>query len=108
LSDVPEIDVDALEGHIGAGALVIDVRESDEYTGGHVAGARHVPLTTVPDQLHAFPDEQPFFVICAVGARSGRAVQFLRAQGFDATNVAGGTRAWLESGRPVVAGPDPI
>lgn len=97
MSDVPEIDVDALEGHIGAGALVIDVRESDEYTGGHVAGARHVPLTTVPDQLHAFPDEQPFFVICAVGARSGRAVQFLRAQGFESVlNLKGGVLRWRE------------
>jgi len=108
VSDVPEIDVDLLAQHLGDGALVIDVREDDEYTGGHVAGALHMPLTTVPDQLHAFPDGQPFFVICAVGARSGRAVQFLRAQGLDATNVTGGTKAWLDSGRAVVSGSDPV
>ncbi len=103
-TDVPEIDIEALEGHLEAGAPLIDVRETDEYTDGHVAGAVLIPLQTVPDSLDQIPDDQPVFVICAAGSRSARAVQFLRAQGVDATNVAGGTKAWIEAGKPVVRG----
>jgi rhodanese-related sulfurtransferase len=62
----------------------------------------------VPDRVGELPAGDPFLVICHSGGRSGRAVQFLRAQGLDATNVAGGTSAWVDSGRPVVTGPDPV
>ena len=105
--DVPEIDIDALDGHLRAGCLVVDVREDDEYHAGHVPGAVHMPLATVPDQLEVLPPEAPLFVVCAVGGRSARAVGFLRAQGLDATNVAGGTKAWIEAGKPVVLGGEP-
>jgi len=46
-------------------------------------------------------------VICKSGGRSARAVEFLRGQGIDAVNVAGGTLAWLETGRVHVTGLDP-
>jgi rhodanese-related sulfurtransferase len=107
LSDVPEIDIVALEERMGGGVVVIDVREDDEYTGGHVSGAVHIPLATVPDRVSELPQDEAFFVICHSGGRSGRAVQFLRGQGLDATNVAGGTSAWIDSGRAVVTGSDP-
>lgn len=106
--DVPEIDIDALAGHLDTGATVIDVREPDEYTDGHVPGAVHIPLQSVPDRLELIPADQPVYVVCAVGGRSARAVQWLRGQGVDATNVAGGTKAWIEAGRPVVRGTDPV
>ena len=67
-----------------------------------------MPLATVPDHVEDLPTDRPFLVICAMGGRSARAVQYLRAQGHDATNVAGGTKAWIDSGRPVVTGPDPV
>lgn len=106
MSAVPEIDVDTLEERLADGVLVVDVREDDEYLEVHVPGVRHIPLTTVPDHLDAFPTDAPVYVVCAVGGRSGRAVQWLRAQGIDATNVAGGTQAWVEAGKPVAAGDD--
>lgn len=108
MSDVPEIDITTLEQRMGDGAVVIDVREDDEYKGGHVVGAVHMPLGSVPERVAELPIDQPFLVICHVGGRSGRAVQFLRAEGLDATNVAGGTKAWIDSGRPVVTGPDSV
>jgi rhodanese-related sulfurtransferase len=103
-TDVPEIDIDALQGHVDAGAALIDVREPDEYADGHVPGAVLVPLQTVPDELARIPADQAVFVICHSGARSARATQFLRGKGIDATNVAGGTKAWIEAGKPVVRG----
>lgn len=107
MSDVPEIDIDELAVRLDAGVLVVDVREDDEYRDGHVPGALHIPLTTVPEELHRIPSEDEVLIICAVGGRSARAVEFLRARGVDAINVAGGTKAWIEAGRPVVPGADP-
>jgi rhodanese-related sulfurtransferase len=98
--EVPEIDVDSLDEHKAHGAPVFDVREPDEYDEAHVPGAVLVPLATVPDSLAKFPTDGPVYVICASGNRSRRAAEFLRANGVDAVNVAGGTKAWLAAGKP--------
>jgi rhodanese-related sulfurtransferase len=104
VSSVPEIDLNALEGLLADGAVLVDVREDDEYTDGHVAGAIHIALSTVPDRVGEIPATAQVYVICALGGRSARAAEFLRAQGIDAINVAGGTNGWIDSGRPVVRG----
>jgi rhodanese-related sulfurtransferase len=96
---VPEIDVEELEVVTADGRAVFDVREPDEYEEAHVPGARLVPLATVPDRLDEFPTDGPVYLICAAGGRSRRAAEFLRANGVDAINVAGGTKAWLAAGK---------
>jgi rhodanese-related sulfurtransferase len=103
--EVPEIDVDELEARTSAGAPLFDVREPDEYETAHVPGAEHIPLATVPDRLAEFPTDVEVYVICASGGRSRRASLFLRANGVDAVNVAGGTKAWLAAGKPHKTGP---
>ena len=103
---VPEIDIEQLD-QVRATAAVIDVRQPDEYDAGHVPGARLIPLSEVPARLGEVPTDGEVFVICLSGSRSARATEFLRRQGVDARNVAGGTKAWVESGRPVVRGPRP-
>jgi len=104
--DVPEIDVDELARRHASGGAVLDVREPDEYEGGHVPGAVSIPLGEVPDRLGEVPEGE-VLVICAKGGRSLRAAEVLRSGGVDAVNVAGGTNAWVESGRPVVTGSTP-
>lgn len=104
---VNEIDVDQLEQHLASGARLVDVRESDEYTDGHVPGAVHVALGTVPDRVDAFRTDGPVYVICKGGGRSMRACEFLHQHGIDAVNVAGGTMAWVMAGRPVATGNSP-
>jgi rhodanese-related sulfurtransferase len=104
---VPEIDVDALAELQAGGATIIDVREPDEYDEAHVAGARLIPLGDVPERVDEIPDDGPVYVICKSGARSGRAAEWLIGQGIDATNVAGGTMAWIDTGRPIVTGGEP-
>lgn len=101
---VPEIDVDALAGELDAGVPLYDVRQPDEFEEAHAPGAILIPLDQVPDRASEFPTEQRFYVICRSGGRSGKAVEFLRGQGVDAVNVAGGTLAWIESGKPVDRG----
>lgn len=104
---VTEIDVDELESVLVAGGRLIDVREVDEYEAGHVGGAVLVPLGTVADHVDAFRGEGPAYIICKSGGRSMSAAEFLADQGVDVINVAGGTTAWIVSGRSVVTGDQP-
>ena len=107
-----EVSVEELEAALAAGARLIDVRETDEYEDGHVAGAIHVALGTVPDNVAAFcvpvDGGGPTYVICKSGGRSMRACEFLAQQGVEAVNVAGGTMEWIVSGRSVVSGSQPL
>ena len=99
-----EATLDELDAARTAGAQVVDVRESDEYAQGHVPGARLMPLGVVPVLAHELPTGTPVHVICAGGARSAQAVEILRRAGVDARSVAGGTNAWMRSGRLVETG----
>lgn len=102
---IDEITVDQLAERLADGARLIDVREPAEYADGRVPGAVLVPLATVPDNLDQLRGEGRTYVICRSGARSMRACEFAAAHGIDVANVAGGTLAWVESGRDVATGP---
>lgn len=87
-------------------ALVLDVREPDEFAAGHAPGAVHIPLGDLPARLADLPetpDDTPLPIICRSGGRSGRAVQWLEAQGQDIVNVDGGMKAWSAAGKQMVA-----
>lgn len=101
---ISEITVDDLADLLVSGAHVIDVRETDEFAEAHVPGAILVPLAAVPDRLDEFPVDATTYVICRSGARSMRACEYAAAQGRDVVNVAGGTMAWLLSGREHATG----
>lgn len=101
---VPEIDVHELARRRADGALVVDVRQPDEYHEVRVPGAALMPLAEVPDRHGELPAEETVYVICRSGARSERAAAFLRQQGIDAVNVTGGTLAWVEAGHETDAG----
>ena len=104
---IDEVTVDDLADALDDGARVVDVREPSEYTDGHVPGAVLVPLGTVGDLLDEFGGDGDLYVICRSGARSMRACEELAANGIEAANVAGGTLAWIRSGRDVVTGDSP-
>lgn len=104
---IPEVDISELAERVAAGATVIDVREPDEYVEGHVPGAQLIPLATVPDNLDRFLTDGTTYVICKSGGRSMRACEFAADRGYDVVNVAGGTSAWMASGRECVTGDRP-
>jgi rhodanese-related sulfurtransferase len=106
---VPEIDVAELARLLADGDIaLIDVREPDEYEGGHVPGAQHIQLGTVPERLHEVPEvDGPVYVICARGGRSMTAATYYVSQGIEAVNIAGGTIAWVEAGQPTNVGMKP-
>ena len=98
---ISEISVDELAEQLATGSRLVDVREHDEFDSGHVPGAVHIALGTVPDNVEVFRGAGPTYVICRSGGRSLRACEFLAGQGVEAVNVAGGTLAWQLSGRDV-------
>ena len=104
---IAEVSVDELESKLAAGALLIDVREIGEYQSGHLPGAIHVALGTVPDSIDSFRGDGPAYVVCRSGARSMRACEFLADHDITAINVAGGTLAWIQTGRTTVLGDSP-
>ena len=104
---VSEVSVDELESALQSGAPLIDDREVAEYQSGHVPGAVLIPLASVPSALDQFPSDRRAYIICRSGARSYRACEFLLDNGLDAVNVAGGTLAWISSGRPTIDGDQP-
>ncbi|MFN8051286.1 MAG: rhodanese-like domain-containing protein [Acidimicrobiales bacterium] len=80
------------------------MREADEYAEAHVPGAILVPLSELAQRTDDVPSDRPVLVICKSGGRSARACEHLAATGRDVTNIAGGTMAWIASGREVVTG----
>lgn len=94
----------ALEMQNG-GALVIDVRNQDEWDGGHVKGALHVPVDDILGEAEAkIPRKNDLLLICEAGVRSGLACEMLSALGYDQErlyNIEEGTPVWKERNLPV-------
>lgn len=99
MNAVPSVAVPDLP----ADAVMLDVREPDEWAAGHAPSARHLPMSDVPARLGELPDEDPLYVVCRSGARSARVVAYLAGQGYPAVNVEGGMQAWAGQGRALVA-----
>lgn len=97
---VPQVPV----SEVPDDAVVLDVREPDEWAAGHAPGAVHIPLGELPERVGELPEtDDALPIVCRSGGRSGRAVQWLAAQGFDVVNVDGGMRAWREASKSLVA-----
>lgn len=100
-SPVPQVDaVEAARRAEAGHVLLLDVRESEEWAGGHAPQAVHLALSAFDPA--AVPRDRPVVVVCRVGGRSERAAQVLRASGLDVVNLDGGMLAWAEHGLPVV------
>lgn len=97
--------ITAAEAHQAAksGALLVDVREPDEWRAGHVAKSRHIPLSHLGDHLNELPSDRPIITVCRTGRRSGIAAKTLNGKNFQAANLTGGLHAWAAAGLPVVA-----
>ena len=102
-TQVPNIDVAA----VPAGAVILDVREDHEWVAGHIEGATHIPMMSVPQRLTYEPGPiQPdtdVVVVCHLGGRSAQVTAWMNANGFRATNLAGGMAAWQAAGKPMVS-----
>ena len=85
-------------------ALVLDVRETGEWSSGHISGARHITLAQLDkrfSELDKFKDK-PIIVVCASGNRSSSACGQLKKHGFGKVySLGGGISSWRDSSLPL-------
>jgi rhodanese-related sulfurtransferase len=85
-------------------AVVVDVCEPDEFSVGHIVGAKNIPLGTLEGALAAAVKNKtvPLVLVCKSGARSNRAVAIAKKLGFEkAQSLSGGMAAWRTANLPV-------
>lgn len=104
MPNVREVSVDETQERLKHGAMLIDVREDNEYAAAHAAGAKHMGRGIIErDIVQTIPDKDTELVLyCGGGFRSALVTDNLQKMGY--TNVwsmAGGWHAWEEFGAPV-------
>jgi rhodanese-related sulfurtransferase len=83
--------------------VLVDVREVDEYTAGHLPGAINVPLSIITENTDKIPKDVTVLLVCQHGGRSQRAAEYLNSLGGYVTlvNLDGGTHDWAGAGNPI-------
>jgi rhodanese-related sulfurtransferase len=101
---VPEVTAAGLARRLAVepSPLLLDVRTPTEFHAGHIDGAINVPVTSLAGELPrlALDPARPVVAICATAHRSIPAVRLLRGRGLDASQLAGGMRAWRAARLP--------
>jgi len=88
-----------------AGALILDVREPDEWAAGHIPGATLIPLGELAGRLGELPRDESIVVVCRSGNRSAQGRDLLLGAGFPAvTSLDGGMTDWASAGMPTETG----
>lgn len=90
-------------------AIMIDVRERDEWDAARIDGTIFAPLSQMPQAWDALdlPQRKTVIVQCKSGGRSGRVCEFVGPSAKDGqpvVNLAGGILAWAEAGYPIIQG----
>lgn len=85
------------------GAVLLDVREPQEWQVGHAPRAWHIPLGQLSRRAAELPERRVVVTVCRSGACSARAPAMLARDGREVSNLAGGMRAGARAGLPVVA-----
>ncbi len=100
---VPTIDARSADELLAQGAVLLDVREDDEWAAGHAPRAVHVPLGSISKGELPPGVEQGSVVVtvCRSGMRSAKAAKRLRSTGADVRSLDGGMQAWAQAGLPV-------
>jgi rhodanese-related sulfurtransferase len=102
-SEVPTVTVD----QVGSDVVLLDCREDEEWSAGHIDGAVHVPMNQLPQRLEREPGalspDATIVVVCKMGSRSAYVAAWLNGNGFDAVNLDGGMLAWAQAGRPMIS-----
>tara|TARA_B110000495_G_scaffold202807_1_gene224049 strand:- start:6091 stop:6444 length:354 start_codon:yes stop_codon:yes gene_type:complete len=98
---------EAYEMQSNGDALIIDVRNEDEYEGGHVKDAKWIPVDEIVKRVDELPKSGNILFICAVGARSGLAAEYASSLGIESErlfNIEDGTPTWINKGLPSETG----
>ncbi|MDA0728231.1 MAG: rhodanese-like domain-containing protein [Bacteroidetes bacterium] len=108
IKDVGVAEFQALMAQLD-GALLLDVRTTEEWAEGHLAGAAHKDYwgdADFDEAMNGIPRNRPVLVYCAGGGRSGLTAKELHNAGhLEVYNLESGIAGWIKAGQPVVTGP---
>ncbi len=99
---VPSVSAGEARELLDSGAVMVDVRTTQEWNAGHCAFALHLALDQLSQKQRRIPQNKKAVVVCRSGNRSRRATKQLIAAGYDAVNLSGGMNAWQRSGEGLV------
>lgn len=102
-SRVREVSVAVTRERMASGAVLIDVREDNEYEAAHAKGSRHMGRGIIErDIVQTFPDISAELILyCGGGFRSALATDMLQKMGYtNVLSMAGGWAAWTDAGAP--------
>lgn len=88
----------------GKRPLILDVRQPEEYTQGHIAGSKLIPLGELGKRVNELPKDREVVCVCASGSRSRSATKYLLGQGYTAFDMKGGLFMWQRSRLPIKKG----
>ena len=88
----------------GKRSLVVDVRQPEEYSAGHITGSKLIPLGELGKRINELPKDKEIICVCASGSRSHSATKFLVDAGYNAFNMTGGMFTWQRAQLPVKKG----
>ena len=100
---VPEVGAEEAHQLVEDGALLLDVREADEWDAGHAPEATWIPISDLQARVGELARDRKIVAICRSGSRSHAVAGALIGVGYDAVNVDGGMRAWAAEDFDVVA-----
>ncbi len=93
------VDAGEAQREINRGALVLDIRERNEFAAGHIEGALNIPLGSLPHEVGKVPVDRTVVTYCGHGERAATAVSVLeRAGRRGAQNIRGGFGSWVAAG----------
>lgn len=85
-------------------ALILDIRQDNEFKNGHIINSKHIPLTFLNDRINDLEayKNKPIIAVCRSGHRSAHACSSLKKAGFESVyNLAGGVIAWEGANLPL-------
>jgi rhodanese-related sulfurtransferase len=86
-------------------ALIVDVRERNEFEGERVDGVVLLPISEFVARHQELPKDRPLLMLCAAGSRSTSATMYLIQNGWgDVRNITGGMIGWRAANLPIVTG----
>ena len=106
-AQIQEVSLDDAEAAISDAALLLDVREGDEYHAGHIPGAVSIPRGLLEFKLSNDPAldirDQPIVIYCKTSGRAALAAASMKSMGYlHVQSIEGGFDAWQDAGKPVV------
>ena len=102
LARLPSVDVETARDLVRDGAVLLDVREPNEWNAGHAPQAAHPPLGRISEAAKKVTGGKWVVVVCRSGNRSKSAAKAMISMGYAAVNLSGGMTAWAQAGGQVV------